>query len=311
MSKANSKDGPKTKHGKARSSQNARVHGLLAKEIKLSEDEQKEFKDFETDLREDLRPAGALQEFLFEEILACAWKIKLALRLEIQQLRRGITFAAMDVPDEETPEPADSAAVRANVTGDPIYSDTRHQLERKMASLAELRKLVKQSGHVPDDLKERTISSFAQWFYSAIEQFRVSNPTALQMSEMLERKRQLFGWAATPPEHEPSGTHGPPEEIPEGSEGQKPQDTPENPEKTRHEKILEDSLKQQFLDKLFELEKSHIQHLLSRPAKSVDAAAKETEPLERFLRYDTTIKRDLYRAITKYRELKGGVPRTD
>jgi len=76
--------GPSTPAGKQRSSKNAVRHGLLSREIKLSDDERTEFEALRTSLREELQPSTGLQEFLFDEILVGMWKCKIALVLNFE-----------------------------------------------------------------------------------------------------------------------------------------------------------------------------------------------------------------------------------
>jgi hypothetical protein len=54
---------------------------------------------------------------------------------------------------------------------------------------------------------------------------------------------------------------------------------------------------------MFELEKAHLEQLLALEGRSGGHDG-QSEPLDRLLRYQTAIKRDLYRAIAKYLELK-------
>jgi hypothetical protein len=66
--------GPRTEAGKAASSQNARKHGLSAKYIPLSPEERPIFENLESQLREQIKPRGPLQEIAFSELVAAAWK---------------------------------------------------------------------------------------------------------------------------------------------------------------------------------------------------------------------------------------------
>src|SRR5688572_4251555 len=75
--------GPRTAEGKARSAQNALKHGLCAKKhVLLPEDSRAEFKALESALLEDLRPEGALQTLLAHRLVAAAWRLARADRLE-------------------------------------------------------------------------------------------------------------------------------------------------------------------------------------------------------------------------------------
>jgi hypothetical protein len=75
--------GPRTAAGKARSAQNALKHGLSAKKhVLLPDDSRAEFKALEGALLEELRPEGALQTLLAHRLVAAAWRLARADRLE-------------------------------------------------------------------------------------------------------------------------------------------------------------------------------------------------------------------------------------
>jgi len=67
--------GPRTPEGKARSSQNARTHGLFARQLHFdSEADRQEFEAFHEELRQDLKPRGALQEMIVGLMANCLWR---------------------------------------------------------------------------------------------------------------------------------------------------------------------------------------------------------------------------------------------
>jgi hypothetical protein len=79
--------GPRTAAGKARSSQNALRHGLCAKKhLLLPDDSRAQFAALETALIEDLAPEGALQILLAHRLIAAAWRLQRADRLELELL---------------------------------------------------------------------------------------------------------------------------------------------------------------------------------------------------------------------------------
>ncbi len=81
--------GPRTAEGKARSAQNALKHGLSAKKhVLLPDDSRAEFKALEAALLEELRPEGALQTLLVHRLVAAAWRLARADRLEFGLLDR-------------------------------------------------------------------------------------------------------------------------------------------------------------------------------------------------------------------------------
>lgn len=73
--------GPRTPQGKAAVAQNARKHRLSAQYLPLSEEERPFFEELEAGLRASVNPQGALQESIFRELAAAAWKRDIVNRL--------------------------------------------------------------------------------------------------------------------------------------------------------------------------------------------------------------------------------------
>jgi hypothetical protein len=73
---AQASTGPRTAEGKARSSQNARVHGLSSREVVVAEDERELFSEFVNAYEQDLQPHGALELTLFSQIVHAAWNLR-------------------------------------------------------------------------------------------------------------------------------------------------------------------------------------------------------------------------------------------
>ena len=68
--------GPRTDEGKACSSQNARTHGLTSQHPVIAGDQRHHFEERRAQLHAETRPEGALQEVIFEELLASAWNLR-------------------------------------------------------------------------------------------------------------------------------------------------------------------------------------------------------------------------------------------
>ena len=83
--------GPRTDPGKARSSQNARTHGLTAKQLVIAGEDREEFRQLEAEFRADVHPQGPIQETLFHELVLAAWNLRRVERME--------TALAAEVPD--------------------------------------------------------------------------------------------------------------------------------------------------------------------------------------------------------------------
>lgn len=73
--------GPRSPEGKSASSQNALKHGLSSQYVPLSESERPQFEALEADFRREVKPSGALQECIFQDLVAAAWKRSIVNRL--------------------------------------------------------------------------------------------------------------------------------------------------------------------------------------------------------------------------------------
>jgi len=81
---AQSSTGPRTEEGKARSSQNARKHGLTAQQLTIKPEEREEFEQLLAHYQNDIQPQGAIQETLFDELVAAAWNLRRVRALQSQ-----------------------------------------------------------------------------------------------------------------------------------------------------------------------------------------------------------------------------------
>lgn len=76
--------GPRTPKGKTRSSQNASKHGLTAREVIIAPGEQPEFDDLLAQYQADVKPQGAIQQTLFNQLVAAAWNLRRIGRMEAE-----------------------------------------------------------------------------------------------------------------------------------------------------------------------------------------------------------------------------------
>ena len=74
--------GPRTGEGKARSSQNARKHGLTAAQLVIAPEDRQEFDELLAQLQTEIRPQGVLQQILFDGLVASAWNLNRILCME-------------------------------------------------------------------------------------------------------------------------------------------------------------------------------------------------------------------------------------
>ena len=96
--------GPRTPEGKARAAQNARTHGLTARDLVLHEDEVEEFQDLLSSYERELQPRGVLERELFDQMVHAAWNLRRVRRLEAE--------LSPDASDPLLDESADRALTR-------------------------------------------------------------------------------------------------------------------------------------------------------------------------------------------------------
>lgn len=77
-----SKPGPKTEEGKARSSQNALKHGLTAKTISLTNEDQAELDAILAEYMDDWQPVGRTERDLVVTLASCHFRIERIRRME-------------------------------------------------------------------------------------------------------------------------------------------------------------------------------------------------------------------------------------
>ena len=76
--------GPRTPEGQARSSQNARTHGLTARDLIIAPHERQEFEQLLNDYQAGVKPQDGIQQSLFEELVGAAWNLRRIRRMEVR-----------------------------------------------------------------------------------------------------------------------------------------------------------------------------------------------------------------------------------
>ena len=76
--------GPRTPEGQARSSQNARTHGLTARDLVIAPNELEEFEELRNDYQASVQPQDAAQQSLFELLVGAAWNLRRIRRMEVR-----------------------------------------------------------------------------------------------------------------------------------------------------------------------------------------------------------------------------------
>jgi hypothetical protein len=81
--------GPKTREGKAASAKNATKHGLLSRDLLLRDERASHLWSLSERLTVELRPVGELELLLVERVISCVWRLRRALRVEVEVLEDG------------------------------------------------------------------------------------------------------------------------------------------------------------------------------------------------------------------------------
>jgi hypothetical protein len=81
--------GPRTAEGKAQSAQNARKHGLDAREFVVRPEEQADFDAFIAGYASEVNPQGAMELALFQDLVHARWNMMRVRRLEAELAATG------------------------------------------------------------------------------------------------------------------------------------------------------------------------------------------------------------------------------
>lgn len=81
--------GPNSAAGKAMASRNATRHGLLSRQVVLSDEDRGEFAAFARAMRRALAPVGTLERTLSDRAIAASWRLRRLERIETLILESG------------------------------------------------------------------------------------------------------------------------------------------------------------------------------------------------------------------------------
>jgi hypothetical protein len=98
---AQASTGPRTPEGKARSSPNARTHGLSSRVFLVADNDREFFQEFLAAWEQDLQPQGALEATLFNLIVHSAWNLRRVHILEAALFDGAVDALADEACDKE------------------------------------------------------------------------------------------------------------------------------------------------------------------------------------------------------------------
>jgi hypothetical protein len=264
--------GPTTERGKRNSSSNSLKHGFYSRELRVSDSDKPEFEILRKKLLAQLAPGSPLQDIAADQIVASCWRNKMAMRLEMHQLKGH--FPA----DESTSDKTDS---QRDARETQWYGASREDLRNGIRILTELRDDVSQHGLVHAETWKFQISKcFGVGFYDALTEWKGMSIDAILSAEHLVRHAEAF--------------KRPLPDLP-------PEVTPAVEKIDRHV-VADPKLQMQMVVKLVELQSQHLLDLLF--ISSHASATRETAANEFAPRYFANSSRDLQRAVEWYLHLR-------
>jgi hypothetical protein len=270
-----SSTGPKTPVGKGTVKWNALKHGLLSKEVVIQAGDGKESKtdymNMHARLWRDLQPVGALEEILVEKISICYWRLRRVLRCEVGEIRKHLDSAWM----EKTFQRLNDLRHNRQFA---LLDESRQRLETSTLGILHLvdvlddvRALVDEMGYIPEEAQKKLFQNFGAEENQLPYWCLIFSSMATEGPDEAKKDPEKFG--KTPP--------------PEACKGMILKLIDEEKEKL-------EGLKE-FVKQKEELEDDARLHRLVIPEK---------EAVEKILRYETTIERQLYRAMNQLERLQ-------
>ena len=268
--------GPKTAAGKEVVRQNALKHGLLSKDIVITRGEGKEesaqYKDLLIRLIDDLEPEGALEEMLVERIAVCYWRLRRAVLAENGEIRKWRdTFTWERI--QKRMEDFDTQKLLAPLGKRGLMLDrTKHGHEFLHRKVQEFRGVAEEVGYLTEEQEKEALD----WFGRASEGF------GFQVYFFSQIARRAMGASSVLSD---------------------PEDT-ERFDPDRAKKVLVDYLQEgeknfsrlaKALGKLEQLEDD---------AEALSRAVPPSDGIDRILRYETSIERQMYRAMNQLERLQ-------
>lgn len=267
--------GPKTVKGKEAVKWNALKHGLLAKEVVIREgdgkENKKEFIKLLSELRENLQPGSIIEEMLVERIAVCYWRLRRVLRCEIGEIRKGLDSASYREVFKRVEEFNQQKSFL-------ILDESRHNIKKNSVGIKYLMDVLdevidetKAMGCLTKNAQERLIKCFGSDEGGLAQICFTFNFMATEGPQMAKEDPEEFG------------------ETPD----------PEKCNEAIISMIEEEKKKLQTLKEIVE----DIENL-ELEARITSMSLPSKEAVEKTLRYETTIERQLYRAINQLERLQ-------
>jgi hypothetical protein len=265
--------GPKTPAGKQAVRWNALKHGLLAKEVVIpaGEEDKDLFVALLAQLHQHLQPEGMLQEMLVERIAVCYWRLRRVLRCEVGEIRQGLDTARWQ---EFLRQRGHLAEIRAALPLDEATQQLEHTspgLQYLIEILDMVTRDVQDEGYLCERAKQRLLKNFGGEEYGLAYWCLVIDHMATAGPALATQEPSIY------------------EGLP----------TPAQCKVIILEMLQEERKKLGFLKEILSQNES-----LALEAQLGSFALPSREAVEKILRYETAIERQLYRAMAQLERLQ-------
>jgi hypothetical protein len=185
--------GPRTPRGKSHSRCNSGKHQLYSRELFVSEGDKPAFQEMRAGLEAELHPGGILRWLAFDYVVACLWRIVLALRLEHRQFSR--LLQDEDVGHEREAPPDVVPVIRR------WYGASRMDTRAAIKGVDWARREFDCCGYFKDETKAFLTFAFGADFVPRLEKWITTSKDTILMMEHLVAHEKDFG---TPKGMEPA-----------------------------------------------------------------------------------------------------------
>ena len=266
--------GPLTPTGKAIASRNALKHGLLAKEVVITEGEgvesQEQFDSLLADLREQFNPQGALEAMLVEKIAVSYWRLRRACRYEVGLIRNQLDNAT-----------------------DKFYSKTNYGGDKKNKTDEEIEQAIKQE------------QENLEFWEKGKEQLTAMQKEGKPLEEIYDCEgnwEDLYGKIChLLPEDEDEEKDWQPSELREFLN--KEQGWSDDQIWQTHIALCDEKITASRQD-ILNLEKDKVNNKLRLQVVKMKGSIPSKDDLDRLLRYETAIERQFYKAMNQLERMQ-------
>jgi hypothetical protein len=257
--------GPRTSAGKRRSCRNSRTHGIFVRALQLSPEERTEYDALQAGFEDDLEPDSPLEYYLFQDVVTNGWRIQMATRCELGEIRRLLREKEGTSPSESMPDLHFP------------YDLTPSELRRRIDLLNDVDSCP--GGYLTRELQESVTRAFGVEFCQILTGWTAADSVMMMMFRTMRFKEQTYKL--------------------------EPMADPPSPEDEAKCAGVDIQIREQYRRKLVAMERGHLMQALAYVQRaSTGATGAGKDRLELFLRYQTSARRDFYRALREYRATK-------